>query len=55
MTEEKFAAILAKQMPDAEKRKRADFVLDSSGSFDYARSQVRDILRTVGKMPRRRP
>ena len=54
MTEEKFAAILAKQTPDAEKRSRADFVLDSSGSFDYARSQVRDILRAVGTMPRRR-
>jgi dephospho-CoA kinase len=53
MTEEKLAAILGKQMPDAEKRKRADFILDSSGSFDYARGQVRDILRAVGKMPRR--
>ncbi len=39
MNEEKFAAILAKQMPDAEKRKRADFILDSSGSFDYARAK----------------
>ena len=55
MNEEKFAALLAKQMPDAEKRKRADFILDSSGSFDYARSQVRDILRAVSKMSRRRP
>jgi dephospho-CoA kinase len=54
MNEEKFAALLAKQMPDVEKRRRADFVLDSSGSFDYARSQVRDILRAVSKMPRRR-
>jgi dephospho-CoA kinase len=54
MTEEKFAAILAKQTPDAEKRKRADFVLDSSGSFDYARGQVRDILRALATMPRRR-
>jgi dephospho-CoA kinase len=54
MTAKKFAAILAKQMPDAEKRSRADFVLDSSGTFDYARRQVRDILRAVGKMPRRR-
>jgi dephospho-CoA kinase len=55
MTEDKFASILAKQMPDAEKRTRADFILDSSGSFEYARSQVRDILSAVGKMsPRRR-
>lgn len=53
MTNQKFAAILAKQMPDAEKRRRADFVLDSSGSFAHARGQVRDILRAVGKMPRR--
>jgi dephospho-CoA kinase len=50
MTEDKFAAILAKQMPDAEKRKRADFVVDSSRSFDHARAQVRDILHRVAKM-----
>ena len=54
MTEEKFAAILAKQMPDAEKRRRADFIVDSSGDFDHARAQVRDILRTVAKMQPRR-
>jgi dephospho-CoA kinase len=52
MTEEKFAAILAKQMPDAEKRRRADFVIDSSQGFDHARDQVRDILRAVATMPR---
>ena len=45
MTEEKFAAIVAKQLPDAEKRRRADFILDSSRDFDHARAQVRDILR----------
>jgi dephospho-CoA kinase len=50
MTEEKFAGLLAKQMPDAEKRKRADFIVDSSQSFDHARAQVRDILRAVAKM-----
>jgi len=50
MTEEKFAALLAKQMPDAEKRRRADFIVDSSQSFDHARAQVRDILRLVAKM-----
>ena len=54
MTEEKFAALLAKQMPDAEKRRRADFVVDSSQMFDHARAQVRDILRAVAKMPRQR-
>jgi dephospho-CoA kinase len=50
MTEEKFAALIAKQMPDAEKRRRADFIVDSSQSFDHARAQVRDILRAVDKM-----
>ena len=31
-------------MPDAEKRRRADFVVDTSQGFDAARAQVRDIL-----------
>jgi dephospho-CoA kinase len=53
MTAEKFAAILAKQMPDAEKRARADFVVDSSKGFDAARQQVRDILAQIRKMPTR--
>jgi dephospho-CoA kinase len=55
MTEAKFAAILAKQLPDAEKRRRADFIVDSSKGFDHAGAQVRDILRAVANMPRRRP
>jgi dephospho-CoA kinase len=50
MTEEKLAAILARQVPDAEKRARADFIVDSSQSFDHARAQVRDILGAVAKM-----
>jgi dephospho-CoA kinase len=54
MTEEKFAAILAKQMPDGEKRRRADFILDSSRDFDHTRAQIRDILGAVSRMPRRR-
>jgi dephospho-CoA kinase len=53
MTEEKFTALLAKQTPDAEKRRRADFIVDSSQSFDHARAQVHDILRAVAKMRRR--
>lgn len=44
MSEEKFNAIIAKQMPDAEKRAHADFIVDSSISVDDARRQVRDIL-----------
>jgi dephospho-CoA kinase len=53
MTEEKFAALVAKQVPDAEKRRRADFVVDTSQGFDHARAQVRDILSAVANMPRK--
>jgi dephospho-CoA kinase len=53
MTVEKFAAILGKQMPDAEKRARADFVVDTSRGFEAARAQVRAILDAVAKMPKR--
>ncbi|MGE3148910.1 MAG: dephospho-CoA kinase [Pseudorhodoplanes sp.] len=49
MTEEKFRAILAKQMPDAEKRARADFVVDTGRGVDYARGQVRRILQQIRK------
>jgi len=54
MTEDKFAALLAKQVPDAEKRARADFIVDSSQGLDHARAQVHDILRAIAKMPRKR-
>jgi dephospho-CoA kinase len=54
MTNQKFAAIAANQMSDAEKRKRADFVVDTSQGFDAARAQVRDILARVATMPKRR-
>ncbi len=53
MTEQKLETILAKQTPDAEKRRRADFVVDTSQGFDRAREQVRDILRAVATMPKR--
>jgi dephospho-CoA kinase len=54
MTPEKFTAILAKQLPDAEKRARADFVVDSSRGIEAAREQVRQILRAVARMPKPR-
>jgi dephospho-CoA kinase len=54
MTGEKLDAILARQLPDAEKRKRADFVVDTSDGLDHVRARIRDILVEVGKMPQRR-
>lgn len=54
MTEQKLETILAKQMPDAEKRQRADFIVDTSQGFDHARAQVRDILKRVAAMPNRK-
>jgi dephospho-CoA kinase len=53
MTEQKLETIIAKQMPDAEKRRRADFVVDTSKGFDHARAQVRDILKAVATMAKR--
>jgi dephospho-CoA kinase len=47
MTEGKFSAIVAKQMPDSEKRSRADFVIDTSRGFEAARGEVRAILRAL--------
>jgi dephospho-CoA kinase len=54
MTGEKLEAILARQLPDAEKRKRADFIVDTSHGLDPVRARIRDILSEAGKMPRRR-
>ena len=54
MTSEKLDAILARQLPDAEKRKRADFVVDTSHGLDPVRAQIRDILAEAVKMPQRR-
>jgi dephospho-CoA kinase len=53
MTPAKIAAILGRQMPDAEKRARADFVVDTSRGLAAARAQVAEILRAVATMPKR--
>jgi dephospho-CoA kinase len=47
MTEEKLAQILARQVPDADKRARADFVIDTSRGIEAAREQVRTVLEAV--------
>jgi dephospho-CoA kinase len=54
MTEEKFEVLLAKQTPDAEKRRRADYIVDSGHGIEQARLQVRDILAKVVNMPPKR-
>lgn len=50
MSEERFGQILARQMPDAEKRRRAHFLVDSGRGLESARRQVRDILRATAGM-----
>jgi len=54
MTAEALDAILARQLPDDEKRRRADFVVDTSHGLDPVRARIRDILAEVVKMPQRR-
>ncbi len=48
MTVEKLSQLLARQMPDAEKRERADFVIDTGGTLDETRAQVASILACLG-------
>ncbi|MDR3467274.1 MAG: dephospho-CoA kinase [Xanthobacteraceae bacterium] len=54
MTPEKLDAILARQLPDAEKRRRADFVVDTSHGIEPVRRQIGDILAQLATIPRRR-
>ena len=54
MDAQRLDAIIARQLPDAEKRKRADFVVDTSHGLDPVRAQIQHILAEVVKMPQRR-
>ncbi|MEH3110149.1 MAG: dephospho-CoA kinase [Agrobacterium cavarae] len=49
MTEEKFQMILGRQMPDGEKRKKADFLIDTGRGIEDARTQVRAVLDALQK------
>jgi dephospho-CoA kinase len=51
MTQERFAAILARQMPDAEKRRRAHAVIDTGRGLDAAEAQVDDLVRALAGLP----
>ncbi len=50
MTEQRFAALLARQMPDAEKRARAHFIIDTGGTHADAERQITELLRAVAGM-----
>lgn len=52
MTEEQFEAILARQTPDSEKRRRADFVINTGLGLDYAEAQVDEVIRALRAGPK---
>ncbi|WP_431469198.1 dephospho-CoA kinase [Sphingosinithalassobacter sp. LHW66-3] len=51
MTEDRFEAIRAKQLPDAEKRARADFVIPTGGSLDATRAALREVIACLTGAP----
>jgi dephospho-CoA kinase len=52
MTAAKLASILKRQIPDEQKRRRADFIIDTGGDLSTTEAQVRDILVCLGLAPR---
>lgn len=50
MTQAALTAILARQMPDSDKRARADFILSTAHGFDFARDQVRAIIALMHRL-----
>lgn len=52
MTEEKLAVILSRQLPDSEKREKADFLIDTGLGLEKAKARVREIIASLrsGKM-----
>jgi dephospho-CoA kinase len=55
MSEAKFAALLARQTPDAEKRRRAHIVINTGGELAATRAQVEGVMRALAAAPGRRP
>lgn len=53
MTEEKFQLILSRQVPDAQKRARADYIIDTGHGIDSARAQVKTIVRELREQAER--
>jgi dephospho-CoA kinase len=54
MNEAKLEAILARQTPDAEKRRSAHYVIDTNGTHEQTRAQAGGLLRAIAGMPGRR-
>ena len=47
MTVEKFEMILSRQVPDAEKRAKADYIIETGSGFDHARAEVKAVLSDI--------